>query len=136
TRRARRQAMPRATPTGQRLGRGECVCESPLGAATLGGIQPICSSLCQRRNKCCFVGGYPDAVLTPPPVDERPDLVAHEDLVRPRARALVRPLVCRVDPDLAPVELPRRGVVEGVERPLRQQHVTAWIGVGADAEED
>src|SRR6266498_3409709 len=59
-----------------------------------------------------------DAVLCPAAVDERPDLVAHHDLLGPLAGALLGALVGRVDAQFPAVELPRRGVVEVVERAL------------------
>src|SRR5919199_3439563 len=77
-----------------------------------------------------------DSELGPALVDTPLDLVAHADLVGPRPRPLRRPLRGRVDPELAPDELPRRRVVEVVERPLGELEVAGGVDVRADVEED
>src|SRR6185503_1431592 len=67
--------------------------------------------------------GGREAVLTPAPVDQVTNLLAHLDALGPLAGALGFPLVGRVDADLASVAVHRRCVVELVGRPLRDDEV-------------
>ena len=62
-------------------------------------------TLTRLATRARAAGSSGDAVLGPAAVDERPDLGAHLDLLRPLARALLGPLVRRVDPELAAEEL-------------------------------
>src|SRR5438876_11515988 len=64
-----------------------------------------------------------DPVLLPAPVDQGLDFGSHLNLRRPFPGALPWALVSGVDADLPAVALARRGVVEMVERPLREHDV-------------
>ena len=60
----------------------------------------------------------------------------HHDPLGPGAGALRLPLVRRVDSELAAVAVHGRGMVELVERPLRQDDVPLRVDVRTDVEED
>src|SRR6266545_2958812 len=130
----RMQAIPTAKPIGQMLGPGPWACvrfgsnRLAVAGRSPGRTLPHPPAVCRRID--------PDPVFGPPPRHELAHLGAHLDLRRPLARSLGRPLVRRVDPELAAVELARRRVVEMVERPFAHQHVARGIDVRADAEED
>src|SRR6266508_675105 len=134
----RMHAMPAANPIGRSEGPGECgrspcwgsITEPPpFGSPLVDSIPALfrvsttyqsaqrAGTLTDSHVPCS--GVKRDPVLLPAPVDKGLDFRRHLDLGGPLPCALLRPLVGRVDHDLAAVELARRRMVEMVERPLR-----------------
>src|SRR6186997_674006 len=151
----RMHAMPAANPIGRsegpwEWGRSPCwgsVTEPPLPGSPLVDSIPALFRVSTTYQSAQRAGTLTDSpvpcrdvernpVLLPAAVDEGRDFRRHLDLGRPLPGALRWALVGRVDPDLASVELACRSVVEMVEGPFCEQHVSGRIDVRTDAEHD